>query len=135
MAADAARAVFFASRGGPAPAQLPDRAPLEAAFYGDDACKVLGVKSDSLRGTLFAPPGMYLPPGPLTCWALPDSMGGLGFIMALAAKMNPGGRPRAGRGDKPDKMRRVGATTLVLRSLKVATPLCRPPFVSLSAVL
>jgi hypothetical protein len=123
MTADAARAVFFTSRGGPAPAQLPDGAPLEATFLGDDAYKVLGVKSESVRGTLFAPPGMHLPPGPLTCWALPDSMGGLGFVMALAAMMDAGSRPRAGRGDKPDKVRRVGATTLVLRSLKVS---CRP---------
>jgi hypothetical protein len=70
VAADAARAVFFASRGGPGPAHLPDGGPLQAAFYGDDACRVLGVKSESLRGTLLAPPGMHLPPSPLTCWVL-----------------------------------------------------------------
>ena len=119
MPADVARTLFFSvlgARGG-----VADGLALETKLYGGPACRALGVRPESLRGMLFAPPGMQLPPGQLSCWAIPRSEGEMLFRAIFERMRADAGIPIRGPrgGAVAGKPRRIGATTLILEELAV----------------
>ena len=134
MPADVARALFLSSVGPPGGggADLPAAGgpAWETRLLGDSALRALGVRSASLRGNLFAPPGMQLPARQLHCWAVPRDEASALLDRVISRMMRDAGLPSRGPrgGVVVGKPRRIGATTLILQDLAV-TPK-PPPFLS-----
>jgi hypothetical protein len=125
MQADVARALFQPSAEAAGAEALASGGPCwETRLYGDKALRALGVRAATLRGNLFAPPGMQVPAQKLRCWAIPRDEIDVLFESVFARIDQRAGFPIRGPrgGVVAGKPRRIGPTTLILQELTVNPP-------------
>jgi hypothetical protein len=130
MQADVARALFQPSaEAAGAEAQAAGGPCWETRLYGDKALRALGVRAATLRGTLYAPPGMQVPARQLRCWAIPRDEIDVLFESVFARMDERAGIPARGPrgGAVAGKPRRIGPTTLIIEELAVSPHLPPPP--------